>query len=76
MAIIANVTSPLGITSGQVIPRSIIFTVPPTAYAFLTEGENAVPFPAYKLQSPYVVQGAVSVEGKYLEPNVGQIWPR
>lgn len=50
------------------------FEVPAVAWGFLLDLEDDVSFD--KIESPYVVAGALTSEGDYLEPTIGQIWPR
>lgn len=54
------------------------FPVPPTAWGFTSDLDLALE--GYLiLPSPGVTQyimGAVTYEGKYMEPTIGQIWPR
>lgn len=78
MAIIANLNFPdvTEVEIGRAIVKLAAFSVPPTAFAFLEQAENAPTFPQSKVSSPFVMQGAFTDEGKYLEPTVGQIWPR
>lgn len=49
------------------------FPVPPTAWGFCTDpDEEWLP-----IVGPIsLINGAVSPEGPYLEPTIGQIWPR
>lgn len=53
------------------------FPTPPSAFAFLTDVELENELSIYDgLMAPYVYIGALSPEGKFLEPTIGQIWPR
>lgn len=57
------------------------FPVPPSAFGFLTSlnelYENIIPVgPGIGLKAPHMITGAVLPEGAYLEPTIGQIWPR
>lgn len=54
------------------------FPTPPMAFGFLIEPEVDMPFdglPSHKSVNVLTV-GALSPEGLYLEPTIGQIWPR
>jgi len=55
--------------------RTNIFPTPPVAWGFLTDVLDAVG-PIVGLSGRYFIIGAVYPESPYLEPNVGQIWPR
>jgi len=50
------------------------FPVPPSAAAFLTDVDTQM-VPSQQ-QVSTIIYGALSVAGPYLEPNIGQIWPR
>lgn len=54
------------------------FPTPPTAIAFLTDvdafEESPIVFDG--LGPPYYLNGVLVSEGDYLEPTIGQIWPR
>lgn len=78
MAVIANVSSPVeSVALSLVIVKFVAFSITPSAAAFVGEIVDAVTLPPYpKMASPYVMQGAFTDEGRYLEPNIGQIWPR
>jgi hypothetical protein len=67
-------TSVIGFT-GTVSSR---FPVPPSAAAFLTGVDSMIDEPMRfdGLTSPYLIMGAVFPESGYLEPTLGQIWPR
>jgi hypothetical protein len=76
MAIIAQSVSPADpVLAMLVTHRSVAFSLPPLALGFATEVEEAVSL-LNRIGSPYYVNGAFSVEGQYLEPTIGQIWPR
>jgi len=50
------------------------FPTPPIVGAFLVDVEEEMAFD--RIMSPYTITGALFPESGYLEPNVGQIWPR
>lgn len=76
MANIAQVVSPdEPLLAMSVAYRPSAFFLPPMALGFSTEVENGVE-PLQRIASPYFVYGSFSTEGPYLEPTVGQIWPR
>jgi hypothetical protein len=55
------------------------FPTPPAAFGFLINVVDEDYNLAYKLDaltSPYVINGALNPPGQYLEPTIGQIWPR
>lgn len=57
------------------------FPVPSAALGFLTsvadpEGDPPYRVPLPGLMPPYYIASALVVEGPYLEPTTGQIWPR
>jgi hypothetical protein len=56
------------------------FPTPPAAFAFLVdplvELDPPVPMTYDAIGPPYVIVGALSPAGPYLEPTIGQIWPR
>jgi hypothetical protein len=54
--------------------RTNRFPTPPIAWGFLTEVIDA--WQVEGVEAPYLVGGALTPGGTYLEPNIGQIWPR
>ena len=50
------------------------FPTPPSVGSFLTDVEIEMAFD--RIQAPYVFTGAVYPESPFLEPTIGQIWPR
>ncbi len=54
------------------------FPTPASAVGFLVDPllELGIPIAIDGLEGPYVVGGALAPSGDYLEPNLGQIWPR
>jgi hypothetical protein len=55
------------------------FPTPPSAFGFLTmifDPEGDLPYRFDGLGPPYNIIGALLPEGQYLEPTIGQIWPR
>jgi hypothetical protein len=79
MAIIADVRqpSPDVITSEAVSFAPAVFSVPPTSFGFMTDIAEDISAPVSGLSFPYILQGVlVSPESNYLEPTIGQIWPR
>lgn len=62
------------VPDGASSPIGNRFPVPPTAGGFLTDVEMEFAFDGVGL--PWVVTGALYPESPYLEPRVGQIWPR
>lgn len=55
------------------------FPTPPSAFGFLVDPRDVDGELAYGvdgLESPYILAGALSPQGTYLEPTTGQIWPR
>ena len=54
------------------------FPVPPAAAAFLTDVDALVDEPLRfdHLMTPYVIYSALTPVSMYLEPTIGQIWPR
>lgn len=54
--------------------RANRFPVPPVAWGFLTDVETDMAFS--HVQAPYTIYGALFPESPYLEPTIGQIWPR
>jgi hypothetical protein len=55
------------------------FPTPPSAFGFLTmifDLEGNLPYQFDGLEPPYNIIGALLPEGQYLEPTIGQIWPR
>jgi hypothetical protein len=50
------------------------FPTPPTVGSFLVDVENEMPFDG--IMAPYVYIGVLYPESPYLEPTIGQIWPR
>lgn len=51
------------------------FPTPPIVGAFLTAVDGSVG-DIEGVSNPYVIAGALLPEGGYLEPTIGQIWPR
>ena len=78
MAIIANVVSPVEpAVINVVIPRFAAFPVVPSAGGFCVDLEDGVEVPLVKLATPPLsLQGVLAAESPYLEPTLGQIWPR
>jgi hypothetical protein len=54
------------------------FPVPSIAWGFLAAVENSSVFPqwAFTRGPPYFLGSALTPEASYLEPKIGQIWPR
>lgn len=78
MATIASVSSPVESFAINPVASALIsgrFSIPPSALGFITEGESVLGL-KLGLQTPYVIQGALDPESPYLEPTIGQIWPR
>ena len=50
------------------------FPTPPVVGSFLVDVENEMAFNA--IMPPYVYIGVLYPESPYLEPTIGQIWPR
>jgi hypothetical protein len=63
---------PIGIVGVNLTNR---FPTPPVAWGFLVDVEDAVG-PIVGLSGRYTIIGAVYPESDYLEPTIGQIWPR
>lgn len=51
------------------------FPTPPIAWGFLTDDPDEE-FAFDRLGPPYDIRGALFPETNYLEPRIGQIWPR
>lgn len=68
---------PVTIQLGVVSTITSRFPVPPTAVAFLNDpsADADVPLALGALFGPGI-GGALSPGGPYLEPTIGQIWPR
>lgn len=65
-----------GAQSGVVgVPVANRFPTPASAIAFLTDEPDEELQPVAGT-SPYFINGALSPESDYLEPTLGQIWPR
>lgn len=77
MATIANCTQPVTVATvdSVPVPRISVFPVPPTAWGFATELDLDL-YPFIALGPPYQIIGAVYPESDFLEPTIGQIWPR
>jgi hypothetical protein len=78
MALIAGCSQPYpDLTSVDAVPIPITnrFPVPVVAWGFGVDIEDALG-PIQGLTPPYAIAGAVNPEALYLEPNIGQIWPR
>jgi|tagenome__1003787_1003787.scaffolds.fasta_scaffold20989187_6 hypothetical protein len=71
---VGDVTSIVGLTSTV----SNRFPIPPSAAAFLTDVDALAnePLRFDHLMTPYILVGAVAPTGSFLEPTIGQIWPR
>jgi len=50
------------------------FPTPPVVGAFLVDVENEMAFDG--IGAPYIYIGVLYPESPYLEPTIGQIWPR
>jgi hypothetical protein len=75
MALIANAkTSPAVVTTVPTISAPIAgsFPVPPVSWANMTDIDEEMTLDTASLP----ISGAVFPESKYLEPTIGQIWPR
>lgn len=74
MALIATVYAPetVAVVSDTLAPIGARFPVPPIAWGFGDEPDLAW---SLNLLTGYIM-GAVSTEGVYMEPTLGQIWPR
>lgn len=78
MATIANCIEPVTITAVDLVPagqRNNEFPTPPIAWGFATDLDLEL-YPIIGLEAPYQIIGAVYPESDYLEPTIGQIWPR
>ena len=78
MANVANCISLAELTSLDRIPGPIAqkFPVSNPAWGFVTDLEEPLPT-IHGMLSPHYLAGAVvSPESSYLEPTLGQIWPR
>lgn len=64
------VASPDGVT-GTLTNR---FPVPPTAGGFCVDVDTGLDVSG--LDGAHIIVGALLPEGDYLEPTIGQIWPR
>jgi hypothetical protein len=56
------------------VVRANAFPTPPIAWGFLTDVIDS--WEIEGIEAPYHVGGALAPGGTYLEPNIGQIWPR
>jgi hypothetical protein len=70
--------APITSVSGASAPVANRFPVAPSAFAFLTGVDSLLdePIVISGLMSPYFIVGAVYPQSDYLEPTLGQIWPR
>lgn len=68
----------LGEPDGVVSTVTNRFPTPPSALAFLTDPffELDTSLALDKVNANGVIAGALTPESSYLEPNIGQIWPR
>lgn len=69
----------LGDPDGVVSTVTNRFPTPPAGIAFLTGVDALIDAPIIPpggLIAPYLIIGAVTPAGLYLEPTIGQIWPR
>lgn len=80
MAIVANLSQPaLDFSSVYVVLPSLVvnrWPIPVTAWGFMNEVPDTVEIPSKRIASPYLFMGGLVPEGQYMEPTVGQIWPR
>lgn len=76
MALIADLTTPEVVADvDHVAPETAAFPVPPTAWGF-AKTPHQVGDDVEVTGVTAVITGALVVEGDYLEPTTGQIWPR
>lgn len=76
MATIATCAFPMSVdvVEHTPLPTPGHFFFPPVAFSFLTNVDDA--WATDRVMSPYLLTGALLPEGAYLEPTIGQIWPR
>jgi len=79
MATIAACSQPVEITTVPSVLGTIrnnVFPTPPISWGVLTDLDIDPVYSVTGLTAPYYLIGAVYPESPYLEPTIGQIWPR